>query len=68
MGLISMVMYLVFWAIVVIIAFRLFRKFAPQITIIKKEGDSAISILRERYAKGEIDAEEFNRIKSDLES
>lgn len=66
-GLLSMVLYLLFWAVVIVFAVKLFKKyFADRPNPPKPEGDSALKILRERYARGEIDAEEFKRKKSDL--
>lgn len=66
-GLLSMAMYLVFWAVVIIFAVRLFKKyFADKAAPPGPEEDSALTILRERYARGEIDAEEFKQKKSDL--
>lgn len=61
-GLVSMAMYLLFWAVVILLAYRFVRKY-----FLKKEGidnieDKAIGILRERYAKGEVDTEEFQRM------
>lgn len=66
-GLLSMAMYLLFWAVVIVFAVKLFKKyFADRPTPPKSEEDSALRILRERYARGEIDAEEFKQKKSDL--
>lgn len=33
----------------------------------KNSGDSAMDILRERYAKGELSKEDFERMKKDLQ-
>lgn len=66
-GFLSMAMYLIFWAVVIIFAVKLFKKyFGDRPTPPKSEEDSALKILRERYARGEIDAEEFKQKKSDL--
>lgn len=66
-GLLSMAMYLIFWAVVIVFAVKLFKKyFGDRATPLKSEEDSALKILRERYARGEIDAEEFKQKKSDL--
>lgn len=67
LNLISMAMYLFFWAVVIIIAFKLYRKHIKNPNNERTKEDSAIQILRVRYAKGEIDSEEFNKIKSDLD-
>lgn len=66
LGIASMAMYLLFWAIVIFIAIKLFKKYLPQLTNVRRKEDTALSILRERYARGEIDAEEFKRKKEDL--
>ena len=66
-GLLSMAMYLIFRAVVILFAVKLFKKyFTDRPTPPKSEEDSALKILRERYARGEIDAEEFKQKKSDL--
>lgn len=67
LGLASMAMYLLFWAVVVFIAAKMFKKYFTGVDYPKKREDNAMSILRERYAKGEIDAEEFKQKKTDLE-
>ena len=66
-GLLSMVLYLLFWAVVIVFAVKIFKKyFADREIPPKTKEDSALTILRERYARGEIDAEEFKQKKSDL--
>jgi len=67
LGLASMAMYLLFWAVVIVIAVKMFKKYIVRMDYPKNRKDNAMSILRERYAKGEIDAEEFKRKKADLE-
>ena len=67
LGMASMILYLLFWAVVIIFAVRLFKKYFLGPDQPKGKEDTALSILRERYAKGEIDAEEFKQKKADLE-
>lgn len=67
LGLASMAMYLIFWAIVILFAVRFFKKYFIGKENHKGAEDEAMAILRCRYAKGEIDAEEFRRKKADLE-
>lgn len=68
-GLLSMAMYLIFWAVAIIFAVKLFKKyFAEKAAPPGPVEDTALKILRERYARGEIDAEEFQKKKEDLMS
>jgi len=64
MGLIGMVIQLLFWDVIVVIAIRLFKKLHSRS---HPNETRAIDILRERYAKGEIDTDEFNRRKTELQ-
>lgn len=66
-GLASMALYLLFWGVVIVIAIRLFKKsgFFSNGNRSHPE-DTALQILRERYARGEIDSEEFKQKKADL--
>lgn len=65
-GLVSMAMYLLFWAIVIIIAIKILKKYFVNEDRTKVKADTAMIILRERYAKGDIDAEEYRKMKADL--
>lgn len=60
-------MWIIFIVIVVLVIY-----FIVSSTKGKNEGssskESALDILKKRYAKGEISKEEFERIKKDLES
>jgi len=68
MGIVSTVAHLIFWAIVIYIAYKLFTKyFARRGQIQATPEDAAMNILRERMAKGEIGAEEFEPRRSVLE-
>jgi putative membrane protein len=72
MGWIGSIFMIVFW-VLVIVGLVLLIKWLIQIT--KREKDvlggrstQAIDILKERYAKGEINKEEFEKVKRDLEA
>ncbi|MBP1744619.1 MAG: rane protein [Firmicutes bacterium] len=66
-GILSMAMYLLFWGVVIIIAARMAKKYFEGGAFMRPKEDTAMTILRERYARGEIEYEEFIRIKEDLE-
>ena len=66
MGLIAMLIQVLFWGGIIYLIFRLLKNYSrPNFS--GKDSDSSLSIIRERYAKGEIDLEEFNTRKQELE-
>lgn len=62
MGLIGLIIPLILLIAVIAVVWHFVRKNPSRIT----PNNNALDILRERYAKGEIDSEEFTRRKSDL--
>lgn len=66
-GWLGMIIMVLFWALVIILIVMLVRGLIGQN---KKSsdghGNSALDILKERYAKGEINKEEFKAKKKDL--
>lgn len=67
LGLVSMAMYLFFWAAALVIAFRLFNKYFHRSRSQNMIDEDALEILRKRYASGEINEKEFAKKKSELE-
>ncbi|MZQ74945.1 MAG: hypothetical protein GT589_02170 [Peptoclostridium sp.] len=67
MGFTPMIINLIFWGVVIFIAVKLLNNYLNRVDASKSKEDSAMAILRERYAKGEIDDEEFKKKKSELE-
>ncbi len=63
-GLGMMAMMLLFWTIVIIGLFIGIRRLLGKGR--EERSDSALQILRERYARGEINKEEFEARKKDL--
>ena len=64
-GLGTMLMMLVFWGLVVVgIMFAI--RWAVEIGRARATPDRALTILRERYARGEIERDEFEAKKRDL--
>ncbi len=69
MGFFSMIMMAVFWVIVIIGIIFLIRWLAASASHKGRDAgsqDSALEILKIRYAKGEINKEEFEQKKKDL--
>lgn len=67
MGLASMIAYLAFWAAVVGIALKTLNERFPKAVPAPELQDAAVCALRERFARGEIDEEEFRRIRQALD-
>src|SRR5262245_34972562 len=65
-GLVMMLMMLVFWGVIIAAIVMGIRWLAAQSR--GPKADSALAILRERYARGEINREEFEARRSDLEA
>jgi putative membrane protein len=58
-----------FWVLIVVLIILLIRRLitlSPARTASMPQGDSALEILKKRYARGEIDKEEFEAKKKDL--
>ena len=66
MGFIPLACHLIFLIIIVILAIIFLRRHGSKVRTMQKQNDPAIKILRERYALGEIETEEFERRKQDL--
>ncbi len=63
----GMFMMIVFWAVVIAGGVALFRGFARNSQNDREMPvNMALEILKQRYAKGEISQEEFERMKQDL--
>ncbi|MEA5024566.1 SHOCT domain-containing protein [Desulfitobacterium hafniense] len=66
-GLLGMSMRFIFWILLIALVVYFFRKLGTGFHKPAFSGRSdASSILRERYARGEIDSEEYGRRKEDL--
>ncbi|AFQ42668.1 MULTISPECIES: SHOCT domain-containing protein [Desulfosporosinus] len=69
MGMAGMGLHFIFWVGIIILGIYLFRRRnALQGYNLAIGKPTAIDILRERYARGEIDSEEFQSRKRDLEA
>lgn len=69
MGLIGMAVQMIFWIGLFVLGVYLFRRLsknAPNET--GAQGGVALDILRERYARGEIDTEEYNHRRDILQN
>ena len=59
-------MMLILWVLVVLLVVWLIREFSGQGNT--RTSSTALDILKERYVKGEINKEEFEQKKKDLQS
>lgn len=66
MGLVPLAFHLIFMIGIIVLAVVLWRRHGSKVRMMQKQNDPALLILRERYAIGEIDTEEFNGRKQDL--
>lgn len=65
-GLLSMAAYLAFWAAAIVIAKRELDARFPPGPRVGEQQDTAMVLLRERFARGEIDATEFQSMAAVL--
>ena len=65
-GMIGGLMMLLFWGVVIVLIVLAVKWFADSQFSEKREKRDAIDILRERFAAGEIDEEEFENRKKTL--
>ena len=66
-GLMGMVMPLILGIAIILLGIYFFRRNASQMHTGMGRQTSGMDILRERYASGEIDSEEYQSRKKDLE-
>lgn len=69
MGMMGIIMPLIFGIGIILLSIYLFRRNSSQVhTNGFSKQNSGLDILRERYARGEIDSAEYQSRKQDLES
>ncbi|GAA5064899.1 SHOCT domain-containing protein [Roseibacterium beibuensis] len=66
-GMVGGLMMLLFWGVVILLVVLAVKWFTGNQAGGNREGRDAIDILRERFATGEIDEEEFESRKKALE-
>jgi len=57
----------VFWSVIILGIVFVVRSFWPETSSRQAQGKSAIEIIQERYARGEIDQQEYEQKIRDLE-
>lgn len=65
-GILGMAMQLILWVAIIALGVYLFRRYGSRVGVNTSRNGSALDILRERYARGEIDKGEYERRKDDL--
>lgn len=66
MGFLPLALHLIFFIVIILLAVILLRRHSSKVRMFQKQNDPALKILRERYAQGEINTEEYNQRKHDL--
>lgn len=66
-GIMGIGMHLIFWIGIILLGSYIFRHNAPHNQTGGLSKSSGMDILRERYARGEIDSAEYQSRKKDLE-
>lgn len=66
-GWFGLIFMIAFWALIILGIIYLVKTIAGGRSLNSTKEETALDILKKRYAKGEIDAEEFARRKKDLE-
>jgi len=61
-GLVSMGAYLAFWAVALVVAKRELDARFPKLASRAPDADAALAVLRERFARGEIDEASFRNM------
>ncbi|MCS5422903.1 SHOCT domain-containing protein [Psychrilyobacter piezotolerans] len=57
---------LIFWIFIIVLMVSIFRDSSSGKNKYSKQSETAIEILKKRYAKGEITSEEYQEIKQKL--
>ncbi|MHB1652566.1 MAG: SHOCT domain-containing protein [Desulfitobacteriaceae bacterium] len=67
MGLMGMAIQLIFWVAIIALGIYLFKRMGhSRMTVGSSGRNNALDILKERYARGEIDADDYQHRKQDL--
>ena len=66
LGLLPLAFHLLFMIIIIVVAVILLKRHGKKVRAFQKQNDPALLILRERYAQGVIDTEDFERRNQDL--
>jgi len=66
LGFLPLACHLIFMVIIIVSAVICLKRHGKKVRAMQKLNDPALLILRERYALGEIDTEDFERRKQDL--